>query len=139
VLRSAARHGVDARLVQAVIRHESNWNPTARSPKGALGLMQLMPDTARLLGVDPLNPEQNIEGGTRFLAGLLVAFDGDLDAALTGYVAGPAFARAWRRGEIVPGDEVSTYVRNVKASYRATAGGAAARGASRVALLGPAG
>ena len=65
VLRAAARHRVDADLLQAVIRHESDCNPTARSRKGALGLMQLMPDTARLLGVDPLDPEQNIDGWTR--------------------------------------------------------------------------
>lgn len=110
-----------AALVQAVIRHESGWDPTARSRKGALGLMQLMPDTARLLGVDPLDPEQNIDGGTRFLASLLTAFDGNLDAALVGYVGGPTYARSWLRGELVPNDEVRTYLRNVKASYRAAA------------------
>jgi len=118
VLRSAARHRVDPELVQAVIRHESDWNPAARSRKGALGLMQLMPDTARLLGVDPLDPEQNIDGGTRYLASLLALFDGNLDAAIMGYIGGPGYARTWLRGELVPNDEVRTYLQNVKTSYR---------------------
>lgn len=117
VLRSAARHRVDPDLVRAVIRHESDWNPNARSPKGALGLMQLMPGTARLLGVDPLDPEQNIDGGTRYLASLLVLFDSNLDAAIMGYIGGPGYARTWLRGELVPSSEVRTYVQNVKTSY----------------------
>lgn len=118
VLRSAARHRVDPELVRAVIRHESDWNPAARSRKGALGLMQLMPGTARLLGVDPLDPEQNIDGGTRYLASLLALFDGNLDAAIIGYIGGPGYARTWLRGELVPNDEVRTYLQNVKTSYR---------------------
>jgi hypothetical protein len=117
VLRSAVRHRVDPDLVQAVIRHESDWNPVARSRKGALGLMQLMPETARLLGVDPLDPEQNIDGGTRYLASLLALFDGNLDAAIIGYIGGPGYARTWLRGELVPNSEVRTYLRNVKISY----------------------
>ena len=117
VVRSAARHRVDPDLVRAVIRHESDWNPNARSPKGALGLMQLMPGTARLLGVDPLDPEQNIDGGTRYLASLLILFDSNLDAAIMGYIGGPGYARTWLRGELVPSSEVRTYVQNVKTSY----------------------
>lgn len=132
VVRAAARHRLDPDLVRAVIRHESGWNPAARSPKGALGLMQLMPSTARLLGVDPLDPEDNIEGGTRYLASLLALFDGDLDAALVGYVAGPGYARDWLRGRRPPANEVSSYLDSVRRTYgeavtrRRAAGGPAA-------------
>lgn len=118
VLRSAARHRVDPDLVRAVIRHESGWNPRARSYKGALGLMQLMPETARLLGVDALDPDQNIDGGTRFLASLLVLFDGNLDGAIVGYIGGPAYARRWLRGQLALSGEVRAYLDNVKTSYR---------------------
>lgn len=119
VVRHARRHDVDPDLVRAVIRHESAWNSAARSRKGAIGLMQLMPGTARLLGVDPFNPEQNIAGGIRYLANLLALWSGDLDAALVAYVAGPTYADRWIRGKSPLDDEVRTYLKNVKASYRA--------------------
>lgn len=122
VVRAATRHGVDPDLVRAVIRHESAWDPAARSHKGALGLMQLMPSTAQLLGVDPLDPVQNIEGGTRYLAGLLAMFAGNLDAAILGYIGGPGYARGWLRGDVVPYGEVRSYLRNVKRTYLAPAG-----------------
>jgi soluble lytic murein transglycosylase-like protein len=117
VLDAARRHGVDPDLVRAVIRHESAWNPFALSPKGALGLMQLMPGTARLLGVNPLDPEENIEGGTRYLTALLGMFGGNLEAAILGYIAGPGYARAWLRGDVVPYGEIRAYLTNVKRTY----------------------
>jgi soluble lytic murein transglycosylase-like protein len=123
VVHYARRHDVDPDLVRAVIRHESAWNSAARSRKGAIGLMQLMPDTARLLGVDPFDPEQNIAGGIRYLADLLTLWSGNLDAALVAYVAGPTYAQRWARGKARLDDEVRTYLKNVKASYRRQSGG----------------
>lgn len=86
---AAARHGLPAALVRAVVAVESGGEPRAVSPKGALGLMQLMPATARELGVsDPLDPWQNLEGGCRYLRQQLDRF-GDLRLALAAYNAGP--------------------------------------------------
>jgi soluble lytic murein transglycosylase-like protein len=117
VVRHARLHGVDPDLVRAVITHESAWNAAARSHKGAIGLMQLMPETARLLGVDPVVPEQNIAGGIHYLADLRALFDGNLDALIVAYVAGPTYARRWLRGTTVLDAEVRAYLDNVKASY----------------------
>jgi soluble lytic murein transglycosylase-like protein len=110
----AARHGVDAALVRAVIAAESGWNPAARSRAGAIGLMQLMPGTARELGVDPLDPSQNVEGGVRYLAWLLQAF-GSAERALIAYNAGPGFAQRFVRGEVALYGETRDYVRRVLA------------------------
>jgi soluble lytic murein transglycosylase len=118
IARHSRQHGLHPALVRAVIKAESDFNPMAVSRAGAVGLMQLMPETARLLGVDPLDPDQNIDGGTRFLAGLLALFEGNLDAAIVGYVGGPAYARTWLRGHLVPSADVLAYLRNVKTSYR---------------------
>jgi len=118
VVKYANKYGVDPHLVRAVIRHESNWNPDARSRVGAIGLMQLMPGTARLLGVNPFDPLQNIEGGVRYLAGLLNHFDRDLDATLLGYIGGPLYAERCLQGKAVPYGEVRAYLQNVKTSYR---------------------
>src|SRR4029077_19605760 len=86
---AAALHGVSTELVRAVIQVESEFDPLARSSKGAQGLMQLMPDTARRLGVaNAFDPRQNIFGGVRYLRQLLDLFSGDVDLALAGYKAG---------------------------------------------------
>ena len=96
--QAARRHGLDPHLVRAVITAESDFDPTCVSPAGAMGLMQLMPETARDLGVsDPFDPAQNIEGGTRYLAGLLRRFDGDLNKALAAYNWGPSNVEAGGR------------------------------------------
>lgn len=90
VKKYAQAFRVDEDLVWAVIRQESGGNPTAVSPKGAMGLMQLMPDTAALMGVtNPFDVEQNIAGGIKYLESCLRRFDGEVDLALAAYNAGP--------------------------------------------------
>lgn len=117
VTRYASAYDIDPDLIRAVITHESSWRPQVRSPAGAVGLMQLMPATAEMLGVDPLDPAQNIEGGVRYLAGLLAMFGGDLDTALVAYNAGPAYARKWRQGDTVLYGETRDYLHRVKRTY----------------------
>jgi soluble lytic murein transglycosylase-like protein len=118
VERYARLHGVGAALVRAIIGVESAFDPGARSPAGAIGLMQLMPATARALGVDPSQPEQNIEGGVRYFSELLRMFDG-IELALVAYNGGPGYARRYARGEAALYGETRDYVRRVLALARA--------------------
>jgi soluble lytic murein transglycosylase-like protein len=107
--RYAARYDVDPTLVRAVIQVESNFNPHCVSNKGARGLMQLMPGTARRFGVTNIHdPEQNIHGGVRFLSYLIRLFNGDLPRVLAGYNAGEN--AVLKHGGIPPYEETSTYV-----------------------------
>lgn len=118
--RSAARHGLDPHLVHAVIRAESAYNPRAVSPKGAVGLMQLMPATAHELSVDdPFDPASNIEGGSSYLRRMLDRFDGNLELALAGYNAGPEAVR--RFGGVPPYRETRQYVERVLRTYHGDA------------------
>lgn len=87
--RAAVRHNVSSSLVVAVAWQESRWNQSALSPKGARGVMQLMPATARGLGVDAGDLDGNVEGGTAYLAQLMRRFDGDIVRSLAAYNAGP--------------------------------------------------
>lgn len=113
---ASRKHGVDPRLVAAVARRESAFNPRAVSPVGAAGVMQLMPATARFLGVnDVFDARQNIHGGTRYLRTLLDTFEGDLDLALAAYNAGPGAVAKYRG--IPPYRETRAYVAAVRASY----------------------
>lgn len=113
VERAASRHGVDPALLVAVIRAESAFDPEAVSPKGAIGLMQLMPATAELLAVDdPTDPGQNIDGGARWLRRMLDRFEGDLELALAAYNAGPE--TVVRYGGVPPYRETRQYVRAVQ-------------------------
>jgi len=108
----AGVHGVDPALVRAVMGAESSFDPDARSPAGAIGLMQLMPATSRELGVDPFVVEQNIEGGIRYLAQQLAAF-GVLEHALVAYNAGPAFARRYISGRAPLYDDTRRYLARI--------------------------
>jgi len=113
----AARHGLDARLVAAVIWVESSGDPKAVSRKGAQGLMQLMPETARRLGVtNALDPNENVEGGTQYLKRQLEDHHGDLSLALAAYNAGPHAVA--RYGGVPPYPETLKYVRRVLDLYQ---------------------
>ena len=118
IAQAARTYNLPPGLLRAVIQVESGGNPRAVSPAGAQGLMQLMPETARGLGVqDPFDPEQNVMGGARYLRQLLDRYGGDLDRALAAYNAGPGAVE--RYGGIPPYQETQTYVRKVKAAMGA--------------------
>lgn len=109
--REAARkHNVPEDLFLRLVQQESNWNPTAKSHKGALGLAQLMPATARALGVDPAVPRQNLEGGARYLARQFRKF-GSWRLALAAYNAGPDAVKKY--GGVPPYRETQNYVKKI--------------------------
>lgn len=115
VSRCAGEYNIDEELIRAVIQVESGWKPDAVSSKGAKGLMQLMPRTAAMLGVeDAFDPEENIGGGVKYLARLTDKYDGDVEMALAAYNAGPARVDA---AGGAPFSETARYVKNVMALY----------------------
>jgi len=117
VAEAAQRHGLDPALVMAVVGVESGFQPQAVSPKGAQGLMQLMPRTARELGVaDPFDPASNLDGGSRYLSSLVARYEGDLTRALAAYNAG--MAAVARHGGVPPYAETRNYVRRVLGRYQ---------------------
>jgi soluble lytic murein transglycosylase-like protein len=114
---AAKKHGVDARLVAAVAHRESRYNPNAVSPVGACGVMQLMPATARFLGItDIFDARQNVFGGARYLRALLDTFHGDLDLTLAAYNAGPGAVQKYNG--VPPFRETRNYVASVRAAYQ---------------------
>ncbi len=112
----AKKHGVDQKLVRALVRQESGFNPNATSHCGAQGLMQLMPATAKGLGVtDAYNPVQNVEGGVKYLKGLLNKYNGNVILALAAYNAGPGAVDKY--GNVPPYKETQNYVKSILANY----------------------
>ena len=119
IAQAAADYGVDEKLLHAVIQAESAYNPEARSPVGAVGLMQLMPDTAVRYGVraeDRTDPAESIKGGARYLRDLMKMFNSDVRLAVAGYNAGENAVRKYNNS-IPPYPETQNYVAQVLAFY----------------------
>lgn len=113
IARSAKAFDLDEALIKAVIKVESNYDPKAVSARGAQGIMQLIPSTAREMQVsDPFNPAENIRGGSRYLRKMLDEFGGNLELALAAYNAGPGNVR--RYGGVPPFAETQNYIEQVK-------------------------
>ena len=112
---AATEHGIDPLLIKAIIKAESNFDPTAVSPKGAQGLMQLMPATAKDLQIaDPFDPLENIVGGAKYLRFLLDSYEGDVELSLAAYNAGPGNVK-----NAIPNfPETKTYVAKVLDNYQ---------------------
>lgn len=134
ITAAATKHSIDPALLKGLIRQESNFDASARSPVGAQGLTQLMPGTAASLGVtDPTDPAQAIEGGAKYLKAQLDRFGGDVSKALAAYNAGPGAVAKY--GGVPPYAETQNYVQKVlgyAAEYRGTAATAATAATSAV-------
>jgi soluble lytic murein transglycosylase-like protein len=126
IIEAAGRYEVDPHLIRAIILAESGYNPRAKSKKGARGLMQLMPSTAKALGVEDIyDPEENIDGGVRYFRSLLDRFDGDIRLALAAYNAGSRYVRHY--AGVPPFEATRRYIKKVlrfqKKFAKETAGG----------------
>jgi soluble lytic murein transglycosylase-like protein len=116
IRKASERFEIDPKLIESIIRVESNFDPGAISPAGAIGLMQLMPETAMEMGVeDPKDPFQNVMGGTKYLRQLLETFGGSTKLALAAYNAGPTPVKFY--GKVPPFPETQDYVKKVMANH----------------------
>ena len=121
LIATATRAGIDPALVLAVVETESGQATDAISPKGAIGLMQVLPETAAEVGLpDAADPATNLEAGCRYLAALLESFGGDVELALAAYNAGPGAVRHW--GTVPPYRETRTFIARVAATYKQLTG-----------------
>ena len=117
IKRAAKKYNLDQRLVSAVVEVESQFNPMALSSSGAMGLMQLIPSTANQLGVEnPFNPEQNIEGGTKYLRYLVERFNGNITHAIAAYNSGPLNVEKY--GAVPPFKETKRYIQKIYSIYK---------------------
>jgi soluble lytic murein transglycosylase-like protein len=115
---AAKKHGLPVGLIRSLVKAESNFKSDAVSPKGAIGLMQLMPGTARALGADPTVPDQNVDAGTRYLRDLLIKYqasDDQVARAIAAYNAGPGAVDKYKG--VPPYPETQNYVRRVLTDY----------------------
>jgi soluble lytic murein transglycosylase-like protein len=118
VTAAARKSAIPERLLQSVVKAESAYQPNAMSPKGAIGLMQLMPTTASQYGADPTDPAQNVEAGTAYLRDLLIKYKGDVPAALAAYNAGPGAVDKYHG--VPPYPETNAYIRRVITNWQNT-------------------
>ncbi len=136
IVRHSGEHGLDPRLVRAVIQVESGYNHRARSNKGAMGLMQLMPETAAELAVrHPFDVEENLRGGITYLRQMIDAFHGSVEMALAAYNAGPGAVE--RHGGVPPFPDTIDYVQRVMSLYQGAAVMLPARVAAAAATSAP--